>query len=374
MMKILRVVTNYYSAKAHLSPILDMYRANDKIIVVGNNVAKLSRNHPHVRFINIPIARSVSIIRDFICLIWIVRIVLVEKPDVIHTIMTKAGLLGGMAGFICGVKVRLHTFTGQVWAALPRTSFRRILLRRVEWAICKLCTACLTDSPSQSEFLWNEGILKNSLKIPHLGVGSLNGVDISDARAKALQKPANTVIPNNQTYFVCTYLSRKSLDKGCVEFLKIAKLLADKSDKYAFLYIGPTEYDYTRTREWKSLELSKERFIVHEFVDNHFFYLKQSHLLIAPSFREGFGSVVIEAAALGIPAIGYNIYGLADAIDDGKSGFLAPVGDYKAVADLAEKMHVDTKLYQEVSAYAEKRVVQSFNRDVIFSEYQNYLG
>ena len=42
-----------------------------------------------------------------------------------------------------------------------------------------------------------------------------------------------------------------------------------------------------------------------------------------PSYREGFGTVIIEAAACGLPSIGSNIYGLSDAIIDGKTGLIA---------------------------------------------------
>ena len=41
-----------------------------------------------------------------------------------------------------------------------------------------------------------------------------------------------------------------------------------------------------------------------------------------PSYREGFGTVIIEAAACGTPSIGSNIYGISDAILDKETGLL----------------------------------------------------
>ena len=46
-----------------------------------------------------------------------------------------------------------------------------------------------------------------------------------------------------------------------------------------------------------------------------------------PSHREGFGSIVIDAASLGVPTIGYNIPGLVDSISDDYSGILVPFKD-----------------------------------------------
>jgi glycosyltransferase involved in cell wall biosynthesis len=64
-------------------------------------------------------------------------------------------------------------------------------------------------------------------------------------------------------------------------------------------------------------------------------YMASADVLCLPSYREGFGSVIIEAASVGIPAVASNIYGITDAIEASVTGLLHVAGD---VADLHSKM------------------------------------
>lgn len=372
-MKILRVVTNVYSAKAHLAPILALYPETDNVIVAGNNVIELSKLYPDVTFINIPIERSGRVLADLYCFIYLVWICITTRPDVIHTLMTKAGFIGGIAAYISGVPLRIHTFTGQVWVALPKKSIKRAFLKLIDKVICVTCTHCFTDSRSQSDFLKSEGITQRGNIIPHIGSGSLNGVDINESRIRSMLKYPEIILPSKDKYFVCTYLSRKSIDKGCIEFLKIAKILTKKSERFAFLYLGPKECQYEVTNEWKTLGLSTNRFYVADYVENHFFYIKNSHVLLAPSFREGFGSVVIDAASIGIPSVGYNIYGLSDAIQHGKTGFLSDVNNLEEFCGFVDRLRLDASLYSKLSVHAKIRVESDFERGHIFQIYYRFL-
>lgn len=57
--------------------------------------------------------------------------------------------------------------------------------------------------------------------------------------------------------------------------------------------------------------------------ERKFELLRRAHVLVVPGVREGFGINVIEAASQGTPAVGYNIHGLRDSIQDGQTGLLA---------------------------------------------------
>ena len=76
-----------------------------------------------------------------------------------------------------------------------------------------------------------------------------------------------------------------------------------------------------------------------EFILNHIQtcperFMAAADVFCLPSYREGFGMAIIEAASAGIPSIGTRIYGVTDAIDEGKTGCLyAP----RNVDELASK-------------------------------------
>jgi glycosyltransferase involved in cell wall biosynthesis len=80
--------------------------------------------------------------------------------------------------------------------------------------------------------------------------------------------------------------------------------------------------------------------------------IKKSWVLVNPSVREGFGLNVVEANALGVPSVAYNVSGLKDAIIDGKTGLLAIPGSTKALADSIVRILTDTNLRNKLSEEA----------------------
>lgn len=86
--------------------------------------------------------------------------------------------------------------------------------------------------------------------------------------------------------------------------------------------------------------------------------LKKAWILAVPSVKEGFGIVVIEAAACGTPAIGTNTVGIKDAIIDGKTGFLVPYGkpeilDQK-ICEILSNDELRTRLSKNASKWSEE--------------------
>lgn len=100
--------------------------------------------------------------------------------------------------------------------------------------------------------------------------------------------------------------------------------------------------------------------------------IKRSWILINPSVREGFGLNVIEANALGVPTVAYDVPGLRDAVIDGKTGLLASSGNIEALAGAAVRILTDAslriKLSEEALAYS-----KSFNWDKVADEFMRVI-
>lgn len=80
--------------------------------------------------------------------------------------------------------------------------------------------------------------------------------------------------------------------------------------------------------------------------------IKKAWVLVNPSVREGFGLNVVEANALGVPCVAYNVPGLKDSVIDGETGFLVKSGDTKALADALLLVLNNADLRAELSAKA----------------------
>jgi glycosyltransferase involved in cell wall biosynthesis len=83
-------------------------------------------------------------------------------------------------------------------------------------------------------------------------------------------------------------------------------------------------------------------------------------ILMLPSYREGFGMVVIEAASCGIPTLAYRIDGVIDAVVDGETGVLLGVGDVESLAAAMDRMVDDPMLRDRLGASARARVLEEF--------------
>ena len=80
--------------------------------------------------------------------------------------------------------------------------------------------------------------------------------------------------------------------------------------------------------------------------------LSRAWVFVTPSMKEGWGITVIEANDCGTPAIGYNVPGLRDSIQDGRTGLLVPQGDIDKLAEAIVRMLTDEELRNQLSRSA----------------------
>ncbi|OKL37970.1 N-acetyl-alpha-D-glucosaminyl L-malate synthase BshA [Domibacillus mangrovi] len=95
-----------------------------------------------------------------------------------------------------------------------------------------------------------------------------------------------------------------------------------------------------------------------------------SDLKLLLSEKESFGLVALEAMACGVPCIGTNVGGIPEVIDDGKNGFVCPVGDIEAISEAAIALLTDQWLYEKVKNEAIETVKTRFHSADIVEQYE----
>ncbi len=96
--------------------------------------------------------------------------------------------------------------------------------------------------------------------------------------------------------------------------------------------------------------------------------------LATPDDVEGFGIVLLEAAAAGKPVIATRAGGIPDAVEQGKSGLLIDAGDYKALRQATVDLLHDEKKRLSMGAHARKRLSELFTWEKITPLYETALG
>ena len=315
-----------------------------------------------IKIVNIPIERRTSIFKDIQTLILLFNHFRKGKFVSVHSITPKAGLLAISAAFFARIPHRHHTFTGQIWA--NSVGIHRVFYKKIDWLIGLLSTVIMADSVSQVQLLIREQVCRR-LKILVLGPGSISGVDID------VFKPSVTAREKLRKQFYISestclflYLGRLSKDKGIDDLLEAYSGLKAKHRNVALWVVGPDEEGIAARVKAINPELySSIEWFGASF--NPEIYMASADVLLLPSYREGFGTVIIEAAASSIPTLAYRIDGVVDAVLEGDTGLLASLGDVHDFRNQMDVLYADPELRMRLGASAQKRAHKYFSSKYI---------
>jgi len=316
---------------------------------------------------HIPIKRGIDFISDFSALLELIKFFRTNKFNVIHSVSPKAGLLAITASYISGIKNRIHIFTGQVWA--NDRGLRRSLFMLLDKLIVTLSTTILVDGHSQRNFLIENNIIKPNQGLV-LGNGSINGVNTNlfkqDLLLKAVLRKEYNI---KEDALVFLYLGRLKRDKGVLDLAFSFNTLQKEYPKCKMVCIGPDEEHIQ-----KDMKLLSENIIFIEFTNRPHELLNLGDVFCLPSFREGFGTSIIEASATGLPIICSNIYGLKDTIIDNNTGFFFKVRDRQ---DLLRKMRFFAINPDEIDVFGKKGrqyVLENFKSTFVTSKWVKFYN
>jgi glycosyltransferase involved in cell wall biosynthesis len=309
-----------------------------------------------IRIINVPIERKLSPLSDLKALKNLLVVFKREKFVSVHTFTPKAGLLGMLAAYLCAVPNRLHTFTGQVWA--NEYGFKRWFYKNMDRAIVFFSTQVFCDSASQVKFLQVEGVVKNNA-ISVIGGASISGVNLTRFHPQADQKfDIHFSKLDSQDHFNFLFVGRIARDKGIYDLIEAFIGISQENPKARLWIIGPDEEGLRAQIEYKFPRLNGVLWMGSSTTPEVF--MAKADVLVLPSYREGFGTVIIEAAACKTPAIAYRIDGVIDALEDGHSGILVNKGDSKELELAMKSMMLNPSLTVQMGEYAYQRAVSSF--------------
>jgi glycosyltransferase involved in cell wall biosynthesis len=115
------------------------------------------------------------------------------------------------------------------------------------------------------------------------------------------------------------------------------------------------------------------RVTMHGSVDGAGAALASIDLLVLPSDAEGFGLVLIEAMAAGVPVIGTNVPGIRDVIVDGVSGILTPPRNQKALSEKIAMIFSDVSVREKLAAGGKLCVQRRFSWPTVYPQYRSLI-
>lgn len=362
MKKICFVLTAEFAVKAFMREHLRVLSQQFDVSLVVNtqNHALMSELGLKVTLIPMAIRRDIHPWFDLVCLLKLTALFIRHRYDAVHSVTPKAGLLTMLAGWFTLRPMRVHTFQGEVW--ITKQGLMRQLLIALDKLVARLATHLTIVSKSEQAFLLAHGIIQAE-KATVFHEGSIAGVDLTrffpDPSTRS-QVRAALGIPDNDG--VLLFIGRLNRDKG---LLDLVEAYAGMQHQHLHLLIvGPDEHGLLPQIQQT---LAHKASLLHLVPETHQpeAYMNAADVLCLPSYREGFGVVIIEAAACGIPSLASRIYGITDAVVDRQSGLLHTARQVDEI-----KQHLETLVNQPdfrltLGRQALARVRQSFDSRLI---------
>lgn len=346
---------------AYLNEVFEVYAISSQ----KDELNELGRKEGIKTFF-IPMRRPISLFYDIVSLFRFIKLFLVERPDIVHGNTPKSSLLSMVSAKLSGVKVRIYMCHGLRYQGT--TGIMRLLLMKMEKITCACATEVICVSKGVRNILIEDGICaKNKAVVIHHGSASGIDLDYFKIDSSLQNTDVREKLGISLTDFVFIFVGRIVKDKGVNELISSFEKLHSQINSVHLILVGSEEKDLNPISK-KNRETIETHLNIHAVgrqIDIRP-YLLSSDAFVLPSYREGFGMVLLEAGAMGLPCITTNISGCNEIVIQGENGEIIPPRDEKA---LYEKMkdwvvHKDKLAY--MSSHARSFVENRFDKKTVW--------
>jgi glycosyltransferase involved in cell wall biosynthesis len=328
--------------------------------IVEDGVEKAKRNG--VKVIVLPsMVRSISPIKDFQALLALMRLMFKEKPDIVHTHSSKAGILGRLAAKMAFVPNIIHTPHGHVFYGHfgPFASKMFLWIEKLFSRFTDRIVA-LTDGEKNDYKKLSVCPSEKLLKIH-------SGVDVAQymqSNGNRVEKKRSLGLDQNEA--VIGFVGWLLPIKGPNYLLKAMDYVWHEHPETSLVLVGKGGLDVDlRAEALRKNTNGKVKFLGwREDVDE---IMPVFDMLVLPSLNEGMGRVLVEAMAAGKPVVASRVGGIPDLVRHGETGYLVPPADEKALADGIKKLLDDPERAWEMGQQG-KEYCQQFSLETMIEK------
>ncbi len=293
------------------------------------------------------IARGTSTVKKEICTIFeIYRVINNINPDISEFLTIKPVLYGGLVTRLFSTSKRIFYITGLGYVFLSK-GFKGLVIRSAVKVLYKIAIS------GKRSFVITENIhdkaLINTLNVLNdhqVAVIGGAGVDLSLYEYKKENSQSVKIL------MACRVLK----DKGVYEFVEASKKITQFYPEAVLQLAGAIDPDNPASISKEQLDQWKRTTSIKFLGQRNDMpnLLSQAHIIVLPSYREGFPKVLIEAAACGRAVVTTDVPGCRDAIIPGQTGLLVPVRNANALAKAIECLIVNKTLRQQMGKAGRK--------------------
>lgn len=305
------------------------------------------------------LVREISPGKDFLAFLQLAGIFCAERPAVVHTHSSKAGVLARLAAFAAGVPAIVHTYHGFGFNDFQPPWLKTLYV----WAerLCGFFTDALVFV---SRANW-EYARRHRLGRPESYVLIRSGIKLSDYPARISDRAGQKARLGLGVHkpLVATIGNLKP-QKNPADFVAMAQRVNAQLPEAEFLFVGDgplkarIEYQVIASGLGGRLTLAGWRRDTAEI-------LAVSDVFVLSSLWEGLPRALVEAMKSGVPPVCYAADGVEDLIEDGVNGFLVPLGNVSVLAQRVLELLKDPALRRRLGEEASRSIASEFDIDLM---------
>lgn len=292
-----------------------------------------------------------------------------EKFDIVQYSTPNASFYAALASSFCGIPVRLYCQWGLIYQSF--TGIKQMIFRFIEKLVCFLSTDIQPDSHGNLELCQKEKFYSEN-KSRVVWNGSANGVNLDKFAIENKIEYCEEIRRKNninEKAVVLGFVGRVGKEKGFEELMEMFRVLLKSFPELILLYVGPNEKPDTVDKKYLDFfETCPNIKYTGGWVDDAEKYFAAMDIFIFPTYHEGFGSVTIEAEAMGVPVIVSDVPGPQNAMIDGQTGYKVPVRNVDALVQQTSALICDEKLRIKMGRNARKFVETQFDDQILLDK------
>lgn len=359
--KIIRACTVPQSLGLFREIMIRMREMGYEMIAVSSPGVQLDaiRDNDGFKAVAVPMARHISMMGDIKSLWNMIETFRKEKPYMVHSMTPKAGMICMLAGWLTGVPVRVHTFTGLVWPTSK--GLKRKILMATDWLTCACATHVIPEGQGVMNDLRNGGITKKPMKV--LGYGNVKGVDMERFDPNRFAD-----IKKDDSKFSFMFVGRIVGDKGINELVEAFTKLNAKNSNTRLVLVGSYENHLDPVSKLTQDRIDANPSIIvagPKFGDDLLVEYMKADCHMLTSYREGFPNTPMEAGAMGLPNIVTDINGSREIVVDGVNGLIVPPRTVEPLYNAMERMISDKEMREKMQKNARPMIESRFEKTFV---------
>jgi len=355
---------------SHRLPIaLAAQEAGYNVTIITSDSGRIQEIGNHgLKYIKLPLNRaSLNPLKELKVVLFLCKLYKKERPIIVHHVGLKLFLYGSIAARIFKIPtVNAMSGLGYLFSdsqnnnIIKNIIFKNIIFNILNYFFKSLNAIYIFQNNDDKDLIL--GYLPSIDKQKCIIIKG-SGVDIKDFSYTPEHEGEKTIV---------LLLSRMLWDKGIKEYISAANLIKHQlNNSTKFLLVGPIDRE-------NPMGISQEELIKFEekdyiewvgYKENIKEVIRQSNLVVLPSYREGLPKSLIEACSIGRAIITTDTPGCRDVVEEGVNGFLVPVKDSELLSKKILQLVNDKKLRSEMGINARIIAERDFSINYVKSEH-----